>query len=477
MAEAIGIGMTASQSDADRFTGSLVQDAAALMTSALRRRRAALAKTLSTACGGKPLLCRAGRPPSRNYPDNVYEFRASSHFLYLAGLPLEGAALLLDGDRSTLFVHRTTEADALWHGESASPDALRQATGVDAVRYLDELQAFCQRLPPPLELPLRGSVADSPELEALVDAMIELRLRHDEHAISEIRRAAAVTVRAHRAGMAATSPGVRVSVVRAAMEREILAENFTTAYGSIVTTHGEVLHTLDRSSVCGLNDLLLADVGAESDLGFASDVTRTWPTSGRFSASQRAMYDLVLAAQTTAIAAVRPGVRYRDVHLAACRVLLRGLIDHGLFVGELDGLIERGAHALFFPHGIGHLLGLDVHDMEDFGDRAGYAPGRTRASQFGLCYLRLDRDLAPGNAVTIEPGLYFVPAILRSDRLVAPLRGDFRPDKLAQFADVRGIRIEDDVLVTATGHEVLTAGLGKGAAEVEAMCGNSSSAC
>ena len=237
------------QSDADRFTGSLVQDAAALMTSALRRRRrAALAKTLSTACGGKPLLCRAGRPPSRNYPDNVYEFRASSHFLYLAGLPLEGAALLLDGDRSTLFVHRTTEADALWHGETASPDALRRATGVDAVRYLDELQAFCQRLPPPLELPLRGSVADSPELEALVDAMIELRLRHDD-------------ARDFRNPTGGGGDGAGASrrdggdFARCAGQRRAgcdgtrnFAENFTTAYGSIVTTRRSAAHP--RSQLC-----------------------------------------------------------------------------------------------------------------------------------------------------------------------------------------------------------------------------------
>ncbi len=470
--------MTASQTDAahgsDAATWATDGD---LLRASLRRRRGLVAQRLSEACGGRPLLVRAGHAPSRNYPDNTYEFRASSHFLYLAGLPIEGAALLLDGERTTLFVHRTTEADALWHGETASPDALQSITGVDSVRFLDELDSTIARLPVPLELPHRFSSSAETEQQALVDALIEIRLCHDEHAIFEMRRAAAVTVRAHRAGMAATRPGVRVSAVRAAMEREIIAANFTNAYSSIVTTHGEVLHTHDRGGVCGPSDLLLADVGAESELGWASDVTRTWPTSGRFSPSQRAMYDLVLSAQQAAISAVRPGVRYRDVHLTACRVLVQGLRDHGLLVGDVDGLLERGAHALFFPHGIGHLIGLDVHDMEDFGDPAGYAKGRTRSSQFGLCYLRLDRDLVAGNAVTIEPGIYFVPAILRSERLLAPLRGDFRPDKLTQFADVRGIRIEDDVLVTATGHEVLTAALGKQADEVQALCGSAPSAC
>jgi Xaa-Pro aminopeptidase len=446
------------------------------LASALVRRRGALLGLLANRLSDRPLLVLAGQPPARNYPDNTYEFRASSHFLYLAGLPMEGAALLLHRGQSTLFVHRSTEADALWHGETASPESLQVTTGVDAVRYLDELEGVTGALSGLLRLPLRSSVATAEE-QVLLDALIELRLCHDDHAVSEMRRAAAVTVRAHRAGMAVTRPGVRVSVIRAAMEREILAENFTNAYGSIVTTCGEVLHTHDRSGTCGPSDLLLADVGAESDLGWASDVTRTWPTGGRFTPSQRAMYELVLASQLAAIAAVRPGARYRDIHLVACRVLVAGLRDVGLLAGEVDGLLERGAHALFFPHGIGHLLGLDVHDMEDFGDRAGYAPGRQRSQQFGLCYLRLDRDLQPGMAVTIEPGIYFVPAILRSERLLAPLRGDFRPDKLGQFADVRGIRIEDDVLVTATGHEVLTAQLGKRPDEVEAMVSSASSAC
>ena len=171
---------------------------------------------------------------------------------------------------------------------------------------------------------------------------------------------------------------------------------------------------------------------------------------------------------------VAPGVRYRDIHLAAGRVIAQGLVDEGVVSGELDGLVERGAHALFFVHGLGHLIGLDVHDMEDLGDRARYAPGRARSDQFGLGFLRLDRDLAPGMAVTIEPGFYQIPALLEpGSELSAPFDADKTLDReaLAKFADVRGIRIEDDVLVTADGYEVLTAGLPKQADEVEALVG------
>jgi Xaa-Pro aminopeptidase len=215
-------------------------------------------------------------------------------------------------------------------------------------------------------------------------------------------------------------------------------------------------------------DLLLADVGAETPDGWAGDVTRTWPVGRRFSATQRDAYELVLAANRAATAAVAPGVRYRDVHLTACRVLAEGLVSLGILRGDPDELVADGVHALFFPHGVGHLLGLDVHDMEDLGDRAGYAPGRSRSSQFGLSYLRLDRDLQPGMAVTIEPGFYVVPAILRDPTLSAAAGDRLVRAALERFSDVRGIRIEDDVLVTETGHDVLTSDIPSSVADVEA---------
>ena len=441
--------------------------AAGAMADAVRRRRRRLIERLGGAAA-PPVLVAAGEPPPRNYPANTYEYRASSHFLYLTGLQLAGAQLLLipHEDRAELFVPPPAEDDALWHGELPSFAALQEQAGVDAVRPLPELAQRRAQLPASSRLPLPQSHA--PHDEALAQAMIELRLCHDDAALLQMRRAAAVTAEAHLAGMRATRDGVRIAAVRAAMEQPILAADFPLAYPSIVTTHGEILHSHDRSGTCRAGELLLADVGAESDTGWASDVTRTWPVSGTFSPSQRAIYDIVLSAQIAAIAAVRPGVRYRDVHLTACRVLCAGLVEEGLLSGEVDGLVERGAHALFFPHGVGHLLGLDVHDMEDLGDRAGYAPGRTRSAQFGLAYLRLDRDLVPGMAVTIEPGLYFVPHILQHKKLTAPFGRDFHPDRLAHFADVRGIRIEDDVLVTAQGCEVLTRAIPKTAADVEA---------
>lgn len=457
--------------------------------SVFSRRRAALRARL----GDAPALVVAGGLRARNYPANVFPYRADSHFLYLTGAAIPDAALLLHGERAELFVPPKDEDDALWHGPTPGPDAIAQATGVDAVRSGTELVAAIAELGggqavatlpsadpitradqcrllgrtwPGTEAP---GVARLGALDlALADVMIELRLQHDDAALALSRRAAEGTVAAHLAGMAATRPGLREHDVRAAMEREFIARGMTTAYGSIVTVHGEVLHATSYDGLLHEHDLLLADVGGELE-GWANDVTRTWPVSGQFSPTQRALYDIVLQANLDGIAKVRPGVRYRDVHLTAALTLARGLVDEGLLRGDPQSLVERGAHAIFFPHGVGHLLGLDVHDMEDLGDRAGYAPGRTRSAQFGLGYLRLDRDLAPGMQVTIEPGLYLVPAILERKALVGPFvaDGSFDPAAVARFADVRGIRIEDDVLCTTTDPEVLTAAIPKTALAVE----------
>ena len=310
-------------------------------------------------------------------------------------------------------------------------------------------------------------VLDAP----LADAMIELRLRHDDAAIAGLKQAAAATALAHAAGMAATRPGRTAAEVRAAMEAPLVARGMTCAYPSIVTPHGEVLHS-DRYDLTLANgDLLLADVGAETAGGWAGDVTRTWPVSGKFSATQRDAYQVVLAAQKQAIAAVTPGSRYRNVHLVACQAIAAGLVDLGILRGNPIELTADGVVALLFPHGVGHLLGLDVHDMEDLGDRAGYAPGRERAKQFGLRALRLDRDLVAGMAVTIEPGFYVSPAILADSDAHQGRRRSPRPRSPGRFADVRGIRIEDDVLVTATGREILTEAIPKAPEAVEAAVG------
>ncbi|HEY2408182.1 MAG TPA: aminopeptidase P family protein [Polyangiaceae bacterium] len=444
---------------------------------AFHGRRERLRSQLAT-----PALFVSGWSRPRNFAGNRYPFRAESHFLYFVGESLEGAALLIEPAGSTLYAQPPDPEAELWAGRAATFAELEARVGCE-VKSIEDL-----RLPAEVAtLPAQDaeSAAWQSELcdrdiehgsgvylegadRMLAEIVIEQRLIHDRAAIEQLRAAVSVTHAAHLAGMSVTRPGRREAEVRAAMEAAIVASGCVPAYGSIVTAHGEVLHNERHDGLLADGDLLLADVGAETPEGWAGDVTRVWPANGRFSSTQRELYEVVLASQLAAIAAVAPGVRYLDVHRAAGRKLLEGLLALGIVRGALDDLYARGAAALFFPHGVGHLLGLDVHDMEDLGDAAGYAPGRARSTSAGDRYLRLDRDLAPGMLVTIEPGFYCIPAILDNPSEVGELESVLDRKRLSAFADVRGIRIEDDVLVTDTGCEVLTRSIPKATSDVEA---------
>ena len=420
-----------------------------------------------------PVILWSGRSSARNFPANTYPFRASSHFLYFAGSPLENAAIRLEQGKLTLFMDDASSASALWHGELPSRNAIADQIGADAAHPLNQLQTMVRDCAtvlvqdPATRLEqaqmLNREITIAPHAEGidlvLVNAIATLRMSHDAAAIAELRQAATVSIQAHQAGMAATRTAKTEAEVRAAIERVIMANNMTTAYTSIVTVHGEVLHNNHYHHALQSGDLLLVDAGAETAAGWAADITRTWAVSGKFSPTQRAIYEVVLLAHDLCIATMKPGIEYEAIHLTAARVIAEGLVDLGILRGNPTDLVEIDAHALFFPHGIGHLLGLDVHDMEDFGDLAGYAEGRARSDRFGLGYLRLNRPLQAGMLVTIEPGFYQVPAILNDRDRREKYRDVVNWDRLAEFSDVRGIRIEDDVLITAAGTDVLTAAL------------------
>lgn len=453
------------------------------LASTLKQRRRQLAKHLDT-----PVMLWSGQATPRNFPANTHPFRPSSHFLYFAGLPLENAVIHLADGHLTLFMDEATPAQALWHGPSPTRTELANKIGAGKALPLEDLKHFTGGVAT-LKVQDSATAAQQEEILnraipvakqseeqdlALLQVIVQLRLCHDNHAIAEIRRAAEVSVAAHKTGMAATAlgKGLTEAHIRAAMEQVIMAQGMTCAYNSIVTVHGEVLHNNHYHHPLGKNDLILADVGAETETGWASDITRTWPTSGQFSSTQRDLYDVVLAAHDACIAAAKPGVEYRELHLLACRTLAAGLVDLGILSGQPDDLVDQDAHALFFPHGVGHLLGLDVHDMEDLGDLAGYAPGRSRSDRFGLGFLRLDRPLQAGMVVTIEPGFYQVPGILAARENCDRYAHMVNWDCLAQFADVRGIRIENDVLITEDGCEVLTADLPTAATAIEQLVGS-----
>ena len=437
-----------------------------------------------------PTILWSGSRIPRNYPAVAFPFRASSHFLYFADLPLENAAIRLEAGKLELFLDDAPASSTLWHGEMPKRAEIAELIGADAAFPMAQLKsrsssraslttnAATIAVQDSLTQLQQSQILDRPlappksptglDLE-LTKAIVSLRLSHDAASLAELRQAAAVTIEAHKAGMAATGKAQIEAGVRAAMESVIISENMTYAYPSIVTVHGEVLHSEHYHNPLQTGDLLLADVGAETSTGWAADVTRTWPVSGKFSPTQRAIYDVVLAAHDACIDSISSGVEYQDIHLLAARVMAAGLVDLGILRGHVDDLVEMDAHALFFVHGIGHLIGLDVHDMEDLGDLAGYQAGRTRSSRFGLGFLRLNRVLRPGMLVSIEPGFYQVPAILNNSENRAKYKNIVKWDELEKFADVRGIRIEDDILVREEGREVLTGKLPTKALDIEEL--------
>jgi len=447
-----------------------------------------------------PVLLMAGGWISRNYPANWSPFRADSTFLFFFPEPEPNAAALFDPkDGSvTLFLDERTPEDALWHGPVPSFADVKKGHGVTAIEKRADLQKAVakkcgKRRVRTLAIPDPRATAEATAItgealdffssskvgdQELLRAIARLRSNRSPDEVAEMRVAATVTREAHTMAMARTRPGIYEQELVGHVEGTFARHGCVPAYNTILSVRGEVLHNHAHGNLLLETDIVLLDAGAERASGYCADVTRSWPVSGRFTPEARDVYDVVLAAEQAAIDAVAPGVRYRDVHLLASRVLADGLAQMGLMKGKADALVESGAHAMFFPHGVGHLLGIDVHDMEAFGDLIAYGAGRTRSTQFGTAYLRLDLDLQPGMCFTIEPGIYFVPAILRDPKFKKQFKGQVDFARAEQFLTMNslrgfgGIRIEDDVLCTESGADVLTAAIPKERVAVEALVGS-----
>ncbi len=448
----------------------------------------------------RPAILFAGGEIPRNSPFMPHPDRADSNLLVFFP-PLEpDAAAFFDPDDGTvsLFLHERTEVDALWMGPRPSFEDVRARLGVDAVLAVEKLEAE-------IETRLRGrpiesvAVADARATElarritgleldffdaakiapaSLRDALAALRMRMAEPEVAEMRRAAAITAEAFETALGATAPGVPERELAALLNGTFARHGGSPAYHTILSVRGEVLHNHGHDGVLRAGDLLLVDAGAEVESGWGCDVTRAWPADGRFDAEQRAVYETVLAGQKAALDRCRTGVRWRDVHIAAARVIAEGLADMGILRGSPDALWERGAVAIFFPHGVGHQVGLDTHDLRTFGDAVMMAPGRVRSTEPGLSFLRMDLDLAPGMVVTIEPGVYFVPGMIRSRERREQL-GDLvdfeRAERFLQANGGRGfggVRIEDDAVITDGAPDVLTTSVPKEISDVEALLGS-----
>ena len=452
-----------------------------------RRRRVADAwRDLADQPAG-PVVVTAGLPIPIDGTDQFHDFHAHPEFQYLAGIAEPGATLAWEPEHGwRLFTPSLSIEDRVWMSEPPSPQAQSERTGVAA----DDFAAFGDWLAARRGRPiaLLGNrdieqraaeygvenwsaleiVVDEDAVERLGNALAERRRAKDALELHHLRRAVDAAVAGHLRAWRTARAGLSERDIQIEMEAEFFRfSGDRTAYGSIVGSgpNAAVLHGTPGDRRLNDGELVLIDAGPEVH-GYASDVSRTFPVSASFSPLQRHLYEVVLAAQREAIAAVRPGVEYKALHLQASATIAAGLVDAGILRGAADDLVAQDAHALFFPHGLGHMLGLATHDC------GGYLEGRLPEDRFGLAYLRADLPLQPGYVVTIEPGLYCIPALLNDPRRRERYRDAVvweRVDQLLAANQWGGIRIEDDVLVTDDGCEVLSAALPTDPDEIEAI--------
>lgn len=439
---------------------------------------------------GGLLLFLGNEESPMNYADNTYHFRQDSTFLYYMGVDQPGWAAVMDLDEgtATAFADDLTIDAIVWTGvlptvaELASRGGIeRTASAASLADVLSRAMAAGRRvhvLPPyrPENLlklsRLLGvhpdEVAGGASVE-FIRAVVEMRAVKEPEEITEIERAVDTTVDMHLAAMRMARPGMKEADIAARVTEIALASGGNLSFPVIATIHGETLHNHYHGHTLAPGRLFLLDAGAETARHYAGDLTCTFPVDQTFTSRQREIYDIVLAAHLAAVAAVAPGVPFRDVHLLACRTLAEGLKGIGLMKGDLDAAVEQGAHAMFFQCGLGHMMGLDVHDMEDLGEVwVGYE-GQPKSTLFGIKSLRLARPLKPGFVFTVEPGIYFIPELMDRWRAEGKFFDYIDYDRLDTYRNFGGVRIEEDLVVLETACRVLGKPRPRTAAEVEAV--------
>jgi Xaa-Pro aminopeptidase len=441
--------------------------------------------------GSGILLFLGNEESSSNFKDNWYPFRQDSSFLYFFGLDMPGLAAIIDIDQDLeiIFGDNLTTVEVIWQGSHPPISELAEAIGVQITQAKNELPKFLEKysnekihfLPPyrPENSQKLAEWLSIPNAEissrASVDfikAVVALRSIKSEEEIREINKAVNISVSMHKRAMKEAKPGMKEYQLLGLVNGEALALGGHLSFPPIITINGQILHNHNYSNTLTAGKMLLGDFGAESAMRYAGDITRTFPVGAEFSASQKEIYQIVFHAYTAAVSALKPGVRFKDVHLLACRKLAEGLKELGLMKGNLDEAVEKGAHALFFQCGLGHMMGLDVHDMEDLGEEyVGYTDELKKSKEFGLRSLRLGKELESGFVITIEPGIYFIPQLI--DQWQAEnLHSDYiNYEKVAEYLDFGGIRVEDGYLITDSGSQILGDPLEIEIADVERIRG------
>ena len=427
-----------------------------------------------------------------NYPANAYHFRQDSDFLYYFGIDLPGLAAIIDFDsgKDKLFGNDFDMDDIIWMGPQPTISELALKCGINETGSLSSLENLLKDaisikrrihfLPPyrgETKLTLGRLLKENPcQMKTmasvdLIKSVVEMRSIKEKVEIDEIEKAVGIAYDMHVTAMKMCIHGVKEQDISGAIEGIALAKGAGTSFPVILSIDGQTLHNHGHGNILKKGRMMVTDAGAESNLHYCSDITRTTPVGGKFSKLQKETYEIVLKANTEAIKAVKPGLSNLDLHFLSCRILATGLKEIGLMKGDIDEAVIAGAHALFMPHGIGHMMGLDVHDMEGLGENyVGYDDNVKRSDQFGTAFLRFALPYKTGHVFTVEPGCYFIPELIDKWKGEGLHKEFINYSKIDSFMSIGGIRIEDNVLVTEKGQHVLGKPIPKTVKEIEAVC-------
>jgi len=446
-------------------------------------------KRLKEVIGNGLLLFLGNEDSSINFKDNWHPFRQDSTFLYFFGLNQPGLAAVvdLDDNQEIIFGDDLSIDDVVFTGPLPSLKDLADEKGIAKILSFLKLSKYLERaidsgrqihfIPPyrsdqllKLSSLLKVSTTDIARNHSveLIRAIVTLRSIKSDTEVMEIEKAVNITVDMQYKAMEIAAKGMLEADLLGAVSDIALSKGNGTSFPPIVTVNGQILHNHYRGNTLKSGDMVLCDCGAETSSNYAGDLTRTFPVDKKFTTRQKEIYDIVHSAYVKGVSELRPGRLFKDIHLAVCKRIVEGLIEQGLMKGNPQKAVDEGAHTVFFQCGLGHMMGLDVHDMENLGEPyVGYTANLKQSEEFGLKSLRLGRALEEGMVLTVEPGIYFIPELIALRKSQNRFTDFINYEKLESYKDFGGIRIEDDFLITANGNRILGNRLPTTAVEIE----------